>query len=471
MFNSSILNIQDMLDKGIVINDKLIESPKNFQMTCQILSTIILEASISQYGEITIYLKDLSKYLKKSEENIKKNITKKLKDKITNNEFLNELLEEKLKEELENGIQTLILEMNTISTSNAKNPPLTIFMYLDENDKYLKYTVMLIEELLNQTIKGLKDEDKNYLALTSPQLIYVLDKNNNLTNGKYDYLTSLTLKCLTKDANIRYISAKKMREYYDNNVFSPCGDIILPLYRDDAKEYKFKGRFNQGIVSINLTQIAILACQDETKFFNLLDERLDLCYEALMCKHRALLGTLVSISPLNFQYGGIARLNKNDVIDKLLKNGYSTISLSYSGLYESIKLMKLPTSTNQSLEMFALKILKTMHTYTEKWKKETGVTFTLQTADKISLYHLLKIDKEKFGIIKDITDKECYNNFETLDDIYEKLDFESKFQKLSPSAIQIDISKNNNLDLKKLIRYLYDNILYVKFIDKSKGEI
>jgi ribonucleoside-triphosphate reductase len=363
-------------------------------------------------------------------------------------------------------------------TTNGQAPFVTIFLHLDKNDPYLKYTAMIIEEILNQRYVGIKNEKGVYVTPAFPKLIYVLDEFNCLKGGEYDYITNLAIKCSSKRLYPDYISAKKMRENYEGNVFSPMGcRSFLSPYKDDTGKYKFEGRFNQGVVSINLPQIAIIAEKDEAKFFELLDERLDLCYEALMCRHHALLGTLSNVSPIHFQYGAIARLNKNEPIDKLLKNGYSTISLGYIGIYEMTKLMKGVSHTDPIGLEFALKVMNTLRNKCEKWKKETGIGFGLYGTPAESLcYRFARIDKEKFGIIKDITDKGYYTNSYHVDvrekiDAFTKLKFESQFQPISSggaiSYVEIPNMQNNLEALSELVKFIYDNIQYAEFNTKS----
>ncbi len=477
IFNCCLINIEDMLDNGTVINGKLIESPKSFQVACTVLTQIIAAVASSQYGGQSVNISHLAKYLKKSEEKFKKNFSHKYKDKL-DKDIIKELIQDRLKEELSAGVQTIQYQINTLMTTNGQAPFVTIFMYLDEKDPYLKYTAMIIEEILNQRYQGIKNEKGIYITPAFPKLIYVLDENNSLKGGKYDYLTRLAVKCSSKRLYPDYISAKKMRENYEGNVFSPMGcRSFLSPYKDENGNYKFEGRFNQGVVSLNLPQIAILADGDEKKFFELLDERLDLCYEALMCRHHALMGTLSNVSPIHFQYGAIARLPKNEPIDKLLKNGYSTISLGYIGIYEMTKLMKGVSHTDQVGKEFALKVMNIMRKRCDKWKKETGIGFGLYGTPAESLcYRFARIDKEKFGSIKDVTDKGYYTNSYHIDvreeiDAFSKLKFESEFQTISSggaiSYVEIPNMQNNLEALEELVKFIYDNIQYAEFNTKS----
>ena len=292
-------------------------------------------------------------------------------------------------------------------TTNGQSPFVTLFLNLDPNDEYVEENAMIIEEILRQRLEGIKNEMGVYVTPAFPKLIYVLDEHNCLKGGKYDYITKLAVKCSAKRLYPDYISAKKMRENYEGNVFScmGCRSFLTP-WKDENGEYKFEGRFNQGVVSLNLPQIGIIAKGDEDVFWKLLDERLDLCYEALMCRHNALMGTTSDVSPIHWQYGAIARLKKGEKIDKLLLNGYSTISLGYIGLYEVTKLMKGVSHTEPEGLEFALRVMNRLREATDTWKKDTGIHFGLYGTPAESLcYRFARIDLERFGEIEDVTDK------------------------------------------------------------------
>ena len=477
IFNCCLINVSDMLDNGTVMNGKLIESPKSFQVACTVLTQIIAAVASSQYGGQSVDIRHLGKYLKRSEDKFRSKLTEKYKGKITKKE-IEELVHDRLKEELSSGVQTIQYQINTLMTTNGQSPFVTIFMYLDKDDPYIEYTAMIIEEILNQRYTGIKNEKGVYITPAFPKLIYVLDENNCLNGGKYDYLTHLAVKCSSKRLYPDYISAPKMRENYEGNVFSPMGcRSFLSPWKDKDGNYKFEGRFNQGVVSINLPQIAILANKDEDEFFRLLDERLELCYEALMCRHHALLGTLSDVSPVHWQYGAIARLGKNEPIDKLLKDGYSTLSLGYIGIYEMTMAMKGVSHTDPVGKEFALKVMKKLKETCAKWKKETGLGFALYGTPAESLcYRFARIDKEKFGDIKDITDKGYYTNSYHVDvreeiNAFDKLKFESDFQVLSTggaiSYVEIPNMQNNLEALEELVKFIYDNIQYAEFNTKS----
>ena len=477
IFNCCLINIGDMLDNGTVMNGKLIESPKSFQVACIVMTQIIAAVASNQYGGQSVDIKHLGKYLRKSYNKYKKQIEEKYKGKLSGS-TIEELVDARVRHELESGVQTIQYQINTLMTTNGQTPFVTLFLHLDEKDPYIKENAMIIEEILKQRIQGVKNEAGVYVTPAFPKLVYVLDENNCLKGGKYDYLTRLAVKCSAKRMYPDYISAKKMRENYEGNVFSPMGcRSFLSPWKDENGNYKFEGRFNQGVVSINLPQIAIIADGDEEKFWKLLDERLELCKEALMCRHYALLGTTSDISPIHWQYGAIARLEKGEKIDKLLYGGYSTMSLGYIGIYEMTKLMKGVSHTTPEGHDFALKVMKYLRGATDKWKKETNIGFALYGTPAESLcYKFARLDKEKFGTIKDVTDKGYYTNSYHVDvrekiDAFEKLSFESEFQKISSggaiSYVEIPNMQHNILALESAVKFIYDNIQYAEFNTKS----
>lgn len=477
IFNCCLINIGDMLDNGTVMNGKMIETPKSFQVACTVMTQIIAAVASNQYGGQSVDVSHLGKYLRYSREKFRKKINDKHKGKISKEE-IEKLVDERLKEELAAGVQTIQYQINTLMTTNGQTPFVTLFLYLNPEDPYIEENALIIEEILNQRLQGIKNEKGVYVTPAFPKLIYVLDEHNSLKGGKYDYLTHLAVKCSSKRMYPDYISAKKMRENYEGNVFSPmgCRSFLAP-WKDKDGNYKFEGRFNQGVVSINLPQIGILSEGDEKKFFEILEERLELCYEAIMCRHYALLGTTSDISPVHFQYGAIARLKKGEKIDPLLKGGYSSISLGYIGIYETTKLVKGVSHTDLEGEKFALKLMNKLRSTTDRWKKETGIGFALYGTPAESLcYRFARIDKEKFGVIKDVTDKGYYTNSYHVDvrekiDAFKKLEFESQFQKISSggaiSYVEIPNMRHNLEALEELVKFIYDNIQYAEFNTKS----
>lgn len=477
IFNCCLIDIGNMLDNGTVMNGKLMESPKSFQVACTIMTQIIASVASSQYGGQSVDIKHLGKYLRRSYNKFKKELTEEYKDKL-NEEMIEEITQTRLRTELRQGVQTIQYQINTLMTTNGQSPFVTIFLNLEKDDPYIEENAMIIEEILKQRYQGIKNEVGVYVTPAFPKLIYVLDEHNCLKGGKYDYLTKLAVKCSSKRLYPDYISAKKMRENYEGNVFSPMGcRSFLSPWKDENGNYKFEGRFNQGVVSLNLPQIALVADGDEEKFWKLMDERLDLCFEALMCRHYALLGTTADISPIHWRYGAIARLKAGEKIDPLLKGGYSTLSLGYIGLYEVTKLMKGVSHTTPEGHEFAVRVMKKLRETTDKWKKETNLGFALYGTPAESLcYRFARIDKEKFGEIKDITDKGYYTNSYHVDvrekiDAFAKLAFESEFQSISSggaiSYIEIPNMQHNLDAMESVVKFIYDNIQYAEFNTKS----
>ena len=478
IFNCCLINISDMLDNGTVMNGKMIESPKSFQVACTVMTQIIASVASSQYGGQSVDIKHLGKYLRKSREKFRKQVEELNENGSLSEEMIEELVDQRLQAELSSGVQTIQYQINTLMTTNGQSPFVTLFLNLEKDDEYIEENAMIIEEILKQRYKGIKNEKGVYVTPAFPKLVYVLDEHNCLKGGKYDYLTKLAVKCSSKRMYPDYISAKKMRENYEGNVFSPmgCRSFLAP-WKDENGKYKFEGRFNQGVVSINLPQIGIIAGHDEEAFWKLLDERLELCKEALMCRHYSLLGTSSDVSPIHWRYGAIARLEKGEKIDKLLKNGYSSISLGYIGIYEATKAVKGVSHTTAEGREFGLKIMRHLKETTEKWKAETGLGFALYGTPAESLcYRFARIDKEKFGEIEDITDKGYYTNSYHIDvrekiDAFDKLKFESDFQKLSGggaiSYVEVPNMKHNLDALEEVVRFIYDNIQYAEFNTKS----
>ena len=477
IFNCCLINIGDMLDNGTVMNGKLIESPKSFQVACTVVTRIISAVASSQYGGQSVDIRHLGKYLRKSREKYKKHYMEKYKDQIPAG-LMEQFIDDRLHDELRSGVQTIQYQINTLMTTNGQSPFVTLFLNLEKDDEYIEENAMIIEEILRQRLEGIKNEKGVFVTPAFPKLIYVLDEHNCLNGGKYDYITKLAVKCSSKRLYPDYISAKKMRENYEGNVFSCMGcRSFLSAWKDENGNYKWEGRFNQGVVSLNLPQIGLIARGDKELFWQLLEERLALCFEALMCRHYALEGTLSSVSPIHWQYGAIARLGKNETIDKLLHDGYSTISLGYIGLYEVTKLMTGVSHTEPEGLEFALKVMKRLRSATDTWKENTGIGFGLYGTPAESLcYRFANIDKKRFGDVKDITDKGYYTNSYHVDvrekiDAFTKFKFESQFQDISSggaiSYVEIPNMRNNLEALEELVKYIYDNIQYAEFNTKS----
>ena len=477
IFNCCLINIKDMLDNGTVMNGKLIESPKSFQVACTIMTQIIAAVASSQYGGQSVDIAHLGKYLRRSREKFYNQLKRELGDSV-DEESINKIADMRTRDELRSGVQTIQYQINTLMTTNGQSPFVTIFMRIDEKDEFVEENAMIIEEILRQRYEGIKNEKGVYITPAFPKLIYVLDECNCLKGGKYDYVTKMAVKCSAKRLYPDYISAKKMRENYEGNVFSPMGcRSFLSPYKDENGEYKFEGRFNQGVVSLNLPQIGILSGGDEDKFWEILSERLTLCKRALMCRHESLEGTLSDTSPVHWQYGAIARLGKGEKIDKYLHDGYSTISLGYIGLYEVTKLMKGVSHTDEQGLEFAMRVMKRLRSTCEQWKKETGLGFGLYGTPAESLcYRFARIDKERFGTIENVTDKGYYTNSYHVDvrediDAFSKFTFESQFQTISSggaiSYVEIPNMRHNLEALEDIVSFIYENIQYAEFNTKS----
>ena len=477
IFNCCLINIGDMLDNGTVMNGKLIESPKSFQVACTVTTQIIACVTSNQYGGQSVDMSHLGKYLRRSKEKFRKHITYECAGQV-DDATIERLVADRLKDELKSGVQTIQYQINTLMTTNGQSPFVTLFLNLQEGDPYLEENAMIVEEVLRQRLEGIKNEKGVYITPAFPKLVYVLDEHNCLKGGKYDYITELAVKCSAKRMYPDYISAKKMRENYEGNVFSPMGcRSFLSPWKDENGNYKFEGRFNQGVVSLNLPQIGILARGDEEKFWQLLDQRLQLCFEALMCRHNALKNVRSDSSPIHWQYGAIARLPKGAPIEPLLYGGYSSISLGYIGLYEVTKLVKGCSQTTPEGQAFSLKVMERLRSACDTWKKETNIGFALYGTPAESLcYRFARIDKERFGTIPDVTDKGYYTNSYHVDvrehiDAFSKFTFESQFQKISTggciSYVEIPNMRHNLEALKEVVRFIYDNIQYAEFNTKS----
>ncbi len=477
IFNCCLVNIGDMLDNGTMINGKLIESPKSFQVACTIVTQIIACVASNQYGGQSVEMSHLGKYLRLTYEKYLRKTREAAPE--LDEETAVKIAEARTKDELKSGVQTIQYQINTLMTTNGQSPFVTLFLCLREGDPYIRENAAIIQEVLEQRLEGIKNEAGVYITPAFPKLVYVLDECNNLSGGEYDYLTELAVKCSAKRMYPDYISAKIMRETHNGNVYSPmgCRSFLTDWIDPETGAYKYEGRFNQGVVSINLPQIGILSGQDEDKFWKLLDERLELCYEALMCRHNALMGVRSDVSPIHWQYGAIARLKKGEPIDKYLLDNYSTISLGYIGIYEVTKLVKGCSQTEPEGKDFALRLMTYLRDTCYKWRDQTGIGFSLYGTPAESLcYRFARIDKERFGTIKDITDKGYYTNSYHVDvrekiDAFSKFQIESEFQRLSPggaiSYVEIPNMRHNLEALKDVVRFIYDNIQYAEFNTKS----
>ncbi|MBD5085177.1 MAG: anaerobic ribonucleoside-triphosphate reductase [Clostridiales bacterium] len=477
IFNCCLVNIGDMLDNGTMINGKLIEPPKSFQVACTVVTQIISCVASNQYGGQSVEMSHLGKYLRLTYEKYVRK-TKETAPEL-DDATIEKLARARTRDELRSGVQTIQYQINTLMTTNGQSPFVTLFLVLREDDPYMEENAAIIQEILSQRLEGIKNEKGVYITPAFPKLVYVLDECNNLSGGKYDYLTELAVKCSAKRMYPDYISAKIMRETHNGNVYSPmgCRSFLTDWIDPDTGTYRYEGRFNQGVVSLNLPQIGILSGQDEDKFWKLLDERLELCYEALMCRHNALMGVRSDVSPIHWQYGAIARLDKGETIDKYLMDNYSTISLGYIGIYEVTKLVKGCSQTEPEGKDFALRLMTYLRDTCYKWRDQTGIGFSLYGTPAESLcYRFARIDKERFGTIPDVTDKGYYTNSYHVDvreeiDAFSKFQIESQFQRLSPggaiSYVEIPNMRHNLEALKDVVRFIYDNIQYAEFNTKS----
>ena len=474
IFNCCLINIGDMLDNGTVMNGKMIESPRSFQVACTVTTQIIAAVASSQYGGQSVDIKHLGKYLRRSRDKYIKHYSENGFDEET----VNKLVNDRLMDELKAGIQTIQYQINTLMTTNGQSPFVTLFLNIPEDFEYQEEAALIVEEIIRQRLEGIKNEEGVYITPAFPKLVYPLYEHNNLSGGKYDHITKLAAKCTAKRLYPDYISAKKMKETYEGNVFScmGCRSFLSP-WQDENGNYKFEGRFNMGVVTINLPQIGLVAKGDENKFWSLLNERLNLCKEALLCRYKSLLGTTSDISPIHWQYGAIARLKKGEKIDHLLQNGYATISLGYIGLYECTYAMKGMSHCSEEGEKFAIKVMKRLKKAVDDWKAETGLGFGLYGSPAESTcYTLARKDKEQFGSIENITDKDYYTNSYHVDvrekiDAFTKFEFESQFQEISTggciSYVEIPNLTNNVEVIEEIIKFIYDTIQYGEFNTKS----
>lgn len=485
IFNCCLINIGDMLDNGTMINGKMIESPKGFQVACNVMTQIIANVASNQYGGQSVDVSHLGKFLRRSREKFRRKITETC-DHGVSAEMIERLVDERVNDELRSGVQTIQYQINTLMTTNGQSPFVTLFLYLRDDDPYIEENAKIVEEILRQRLEGIKNAAGVYVTPAFPKLVYVLDENNCLQGGKYDYITELAVKCSAKRMYPDYISAKVMRQAHQGNVFSPmgCRSFLTDWVDPETGKYKYEGRFNQGVCSINLPQIGLMVSdggrkvpESEDEFWKLLDERLELCFEALMCRHNALMGVKSDVSPVHWQHGAIARLKPGETIDRYLVGGYSTISLGYIGIYEVTKLVKGCSQTEPEGKDFALRLMTHLRDTCYKWRDQTDIGFSLYGTPAESLcYRFARIDKEKFGEVKDITDKGYYTNSYHVDvreeiDAFSKFAIESQFQQLSPggaiSYVEIPNMRHNLTALKDVVRFIYDNIQYAEFNTKS----
>ena len=483
MFNCCLINLKDMLTNGTVINGKKIDSPKSFQVACTVTTQIIAQVASGQYGGQSINGIDtiLAPFVRKSFNKYLSAVTEEQREIYgmePDLEKAEEIAWKRTKKEVKDGIQTMQYQINTLMTTNGQAPFVTLFMHFMPGFEYEKEAAMIQEEILNQRLEGIKNEADVYVTPAFPKLIYVLDEHNVHEDSKYYYLTKLAAKCTAKRMYPDYISAKKMRELYEGNVFSPmgCRSFLAPWKNEDG-EYVFDGRFNMGVVSLNLPQIGILSGGDEEKFWEILEKRLELVKKALLFRYELLENVTSDVSPIHWQYGAIARLKKGEKVTKLLQNGYATISMGYIGLYEATKLVTGKSHTDPEAKDFALRVMQRLRKACDDWKAETHLGFALYGTPAESLTNrFCQIDRRRFGEIKDITDKGYYTNSYHVDvreniSVFDKFDFESEFQKLSTGGMisyaEIPNMTNNIEAVATLVKYIYDHITYAEFNTKS----
>ncbi|MBS5274925.1 MAG: anaerobic ribonucleoside-triphosphate reductase [Clostridiales bacterium] len=496
MHNCDLVNLEDMLQNGTVISDTMIEKPHSFSTACNIATQIIAQVASSQYGGQSISLTHLAPFVQISREKIRKQVIDEAVDfgsELTE-EKIDKITERRLRDEVSRGVQTIQYQVVTLLTTNGQAPFVTVFMYLNEakNEQEKKDLALIIEETLKQRIQGVKNESGVWVTPAFPKLIYVLENDNVDEDSEYFYLTELAAKCTAKRMVPDYVSEKVMLDL-KGDVYTPmgCRSFLTPDRFTEAgvgniaraKNYvegkkKYYGRFNQGVVTINLVDVACTSGGDMTKFWQIFDERLNLCYRALMCRHNRLKGTLSDAAPILWQHGALARLDKGEPIDRLLYDGYSTISLGYAGLYECTKYMtgKSHTDENGGKE-FALSVMRHMNEACDKWKEETNIDFSIYgTPLESTTYKFAKCLQKRFGIIKGVTDKNYITNSYHVHvtekiDAFTKLKFESEFQALSPggaiSYVEVPNMQDNIPAVLQVMRFIYDNIMYAELNTKS----
>ena len=488
MHNCDLVNLDDMLQNGTVISGTLIEKPHSFSTACNIATQIIAQVASSQYGGQSISLTHLAPFVDVSRKKIRRDVEAEMKDLGIDpgEEKISEIVEKRLREEIKRGVQTIQYQVVTLMTTNGQAPFITVFMYLNEagdNQRLKSDLAIVIEEMLRQRYQGVKNEAGVWITPAFPKLIYVLEDDNIYEGQPYYYLTKLAAKCTAKRMVPDYISEKKMLEYKvdangEGHCFTcmGCRSFLTP-YIDENGKPKYYGRFNQGVVTINLVDVALSSGGDFDKFWQLFDERLELCHKALMCRHNRLKGTLSDAAPILWQYGALARLKKGEPIDKLLYGGYSTISLGYAGLYECCKYMTGKSHTDPAAKPFALSVMQHMNDACAKWKNQHNIDFSLYgTPLESTTYKFAKCLQKRFGVVPGITDRNYITNSYHVHvteqiDAFTKLKFESEFQKLSPggaiSYVEVPNMQDNLEAVIKVMQFIYENIMYAELNTKS----
>ena len=496
MHNCDLVNLEDMLQNGTVISGTGIDRPHSFSTACNIATQIVAQVASNQYGGQSITLSHLAPFVDVSRKKIEKEVHQEFYDMVQNNEIdkmpaketINRIVEERLHKEIARGVQTIQYQVITLMTTNGQAPFITVFMYLDEvpEGQTRDDLAVIIEEMLKQRIQGVKNETGAWITPAFPKLIYVLDEDNIYPDSKYYYLTELAAKCTAKRMVPDYISAKVMKELKGGVwVSMGCRSFLTPDRTTEnmanaknwVKGQKYYGRFNQGVVTINLVDVACSSGKDKDKFWKIFDERLELCHRALQIRHKRLLGTVSDMSPIHWQYGALARLKKGEKIDKLLFGGYSTISLGYAGLYECVKYMTGKSHTDSEAKPFALEIMQHMNDKCNEWKKAENMDYSLYgTPLESTTYKFAKCLQKRFGIIPEVTDHEYITNSYHVNvrehiDAFTKLKFESEFQKLSPggaiSYVEVPNMQQNIPAVISVMKFIYDNIMYAELNTKS----
>ncbi len=482
-FNCCLINLKDMLENGTVINGKMIEKPKTFRTACTIATQIIAQVASGQFGGQTMSLAHLSPFVRISEEKIRRDLVIEWNENgfIYNEQQLEKIVQRRLKEEVKGGIQTIQYQINTLQTSNGQSPFLSVFMYISEYPEYEKETVMLIEEVLRQRIQGIKNQVGAWITPAFPKLLYVTDENNIHEDSKYYSLTQLASVCVSKRMMPDFISAKHMRQNYEGNVFGCMGcRAWLSPYKGPINNtegtYKWYGRFNMGLTSLNLADVGLSAQGDLDKFWKILEDRLELCRESLMLRYEKLKNVTSDVSPIHWQHGAIARLKPHEPIYPLLQNGYATITLGYIGLYECVMALIGKSHTTPEGEKLGVEIMKNLKAHIVKWKEETGLGFALYGTPSESLTErFAKCLQRRFGVIKGITDRNYLTNSyhvfvgEEID-AFEKLKFESQFHPISSggaiSYVELPNLAQNPEVILTLIKYMYENVQYAEMNTK-----
>ena len=488
MHNCDLVNLEDMLQNGTVITGTLIERPHSFSTACNIATQIVAQVASNQYGGQSISLAHLAPFVDVSRKKLRVIVERELKEigVILDEDSLSKLVETRLREEVRGGVQTIQYQVLTLLTTNGQAPFVTVFMYLGEakNEQERKDLALIIEETLEQRYEGVKNEDGVWITPAFPKLIYVLEEDNIREDAPYWYLTKLAAKCTAKRMVPDYISEKKMLELkVDKNgeghcyTCMGCRSFLTPYVDPETGKPKYYGRFNQGVVTINLPDVALSSGGNIEKFWEIFEERLELCHQALLCRHERLKGTPSDVAPILWQYGACARLKKGEPIDKLLYGGYSTISLGYAGLYECVKYMTGKSHTDPSATPFALEIMETMNAACRKWKAEHNIDFSLYgTPLESTTYKFAKCLQRRFGIVEGINDKGYITNSYHVHvteqiNAFDKLKFEAQFQHLSPggaiSYVEVPDMQNNLEAVLQVMKFIYDNIIYAELNTKS----